>query len=41
MHESAGVPQDVCGADRIDDRIEGETMEIMAVIGQQDLDRWL
>jgi toxin ParE1/3/4 len=31
----------VCGVDSIYYRIEGETVEIMAIIGRQDLEEWL
>jgi toxin ParE1/3/4 len=37
----AGYRRSVCGADNIYYRIDGETVEIMAVIGQQDIDTWL
>ena len=37
----AGYRRSVCGADSIYYRIDGETVEIMAVIGQQDIDTWL
>ena len=36
-----GYRRSVCGADSIYYRIAGETVEIMAIIGQQDLDEWL
>jgi len=36
-----GYRRSVCGADSIYYRIEGEAVEIMAIIGQQDLDGWL
>jgi len=36
-----GYRLSVCGADSIYYRIAGETVEIMAIIGQQDLDEWL
>ena len=37
----AGYRRSVCGADSIYYRIDGETVEIMAVIAQQDIDAWL
>lgn len=37
----AGYRRSVCGADSIYYRIQGETVEIMAIIGQQDLESWL
>lgn len=36
-----GYRRSVCGRDSIYYRIVGETVEIMAIIGQQDLDDWL
>ena len=33
-----GYRRSVCGTDSIYYRIEGETVEIMAIIGQQDID---
>jgi len=36
-----GYRRSVCGTDSIYYRIEGQTVEIMAVIGQQDVDEWL
>ena len=36
-----GYRRSVCGSDSIYYRIEGETVEIIAIIGQQDLDEWL
>ncbi|MCP4286095.1 MAG: type II toxin-antitoxin system RelE/ParE family toxin [Gammaproteobacteria bacterium] len=36
-----GYRRSVCGKDSIFYRIDGETVEIMAVIGQQDADQWL
>jgi len=37
----AGYRRSVCGIDSIYYRVQGETVEIMAIIGQQDLDLWL
>jgi toxin ParE1/3/4 len=37
----AGYRRSVCGVDSIYYRVEGEIVEIMAIIGQQDLDDWL
>lgn len=39
IHE--GYRRSVCGTDSIYYRIEGQTVEIMAIIGQQDVDKWL
>jgi len=36
-----GYRRSVCGADSIYYRVEGETVEIMAIIGRQDLEEWL
>lgn len=36
-----GYRRSVCGTDSIYYRFEGETVEIMAIIGQQDADEWL
>ncbi|MGB5520307.1 MAG: type II toxin-antitoxin system RelE/ParE family toxin [Gammaproteobacteria bacterium] len=36
-----GYRRSVCGSDSIYYRIDGETVEIMAIIGQQDLDEWV
>ena len=36
-----GYRRSVCGADSIFYRIDGEDVEIMAIIGQQDVDDWL
>ena len=36
-----GYRRSVCGKDSVFYRIDGETVEIMAVIGQQDTDQWL
>lgn len=37
----AGYRRSVCGTDSIYYRVQGETVEIMAIIGQQDLDNRL
>ncbi len=37
----AGYRRSVCGCDSIYYQIQGETVEIMAIIGQQDLEGWL
>ncbi len=36
-----GYRRSVCGVDSIYYRVQGEIVEIMAIIGQQDLDDWL
>ena len=36
-----GYRRSVCGVDSIYYRVDGETVEIMAIIGQQDLGEWL
>jgi toxin ParE1/3/4 len=36
-----GYRRSVCGVDSIYYRIEDETVEIMAILGQQDLDDWI
>jgi toxin ParE1/3/4 len=36
-----GYRRSVCGVDSIYYRIEGETVEIMAIIGRQDVEEWL
>jgi len=36
-----GYRRSVCGADSIYYRVTGDYVEIMAIIGQQDLDDWL
>lgn len=36
-----GYRRSVCGADSIYYRTENSTVEIMAIIGQQDADQWL
>ncbi|MDH3638462.1 MAG: type II toxin-antitoxin system RelE/ParE family toxin [Gammaproteobacteria bacterium] len=37
----AGYRRSVCGVDSIYYRIDGDTVEIMAIIGQQDVEEWL
>jgi toxin ParE1/3/4 len=37
----SGYRRSVCGADSIFYRVKGDHVEIMAIIGQQDLDDWL
>jgi toxin ParE1/3/4 len=37
----AGYRRSVCGIESIYYRVQGETVEVMAIIGQQDLDQWL
>jgi toxin ParE1/3/4 len=36
-----GYRRSVCGSDNVYYRIAGQTVEIMAVIGQQDVEEWL
>jgi toxin ParE1/3/4 len=36
-----GFRRSVCGVDSIYYRVDGQTVEIMAIIGQQDVDEWL
>jgi toxin ParE1/3/4 len=36
-----GYRRSVCGVDSIYYRIAGDVVEIMAIIGQQDADKWL
>jgi toxin ParE1/3/4 len=36
-----GYRRSVCGVDSIYYRVEGDTVEIMAILGQQDLDDWI
>ena len=36
-----GYRRSLCGTDSIYYRVRGEVVEIMAIIGQQDLDDWL
>lgn len=40
-HIREGYRRSVLGRDSIYFRVEGETAEIMAIIGQQNLDEWL
>lgn len=37
----AGYRRSVCGVDSIYYRIDGQTVEIMAIIGEQDTGEWL
>ena len=37
----AGYRRSVCGVDSIYYQVQGGTVEIMAIIGQQDLNEWL
>ena len=36
-----GYRRSVCGVDSIYYRVEGGTVEIMAILGQQDVDEWI
>ena len=36
-----GYQRSVCGVDSIYYRVQAEVVEIMAIVGQQDLDDWL
>ncbi len=36
-----GYRRSVCGVDSIYYRVEGDTVEIMAILGQQDVDEWI
>ena len=36
-----GYRRSVCGVDSIYYRIEGDTVEIMCILGQQDVDEWI
>ena len=36
-----GYRRSVCGVDSIYYRVQGDVVEIMAIVGQQDLDDWL
>ena len=36
-----GYRRSVCGVDSIYYRVEGNTVEIMAILGQQDVDEWI
>jgi len=40
-HVREGYRRSVCGADSVYYRIKGEAVEIMAIIGQQDVGQWL
>jgi toxin ParE1/3/4 len=40
-HIHKGYRRSVCGVDSIYYRIEGDTVEIMNILGQQDRDEWL
>ncbi len=35
-----GYRRSVCGRDNVYYRVEADTIEIMAIIGRQDLDEW-
>jgi toxin ParE1/3/4 len=36
-----GYRRSVCGVDSIYYRVDGDTVEIMAILGQQDVDEWI
>jgi len=36
-----GYRRSVCGVDSIYYRVDGNTVEIMAIFGQQDVDEWI
>jgi toxin ParE1/3/4 len=36
-----GYRRSVCGVDSIYYRVKGDTVEIMAILGQQDIDEWI
>jgi len=36
-----GYRRSVCGADSIYYRVDGDTVEVMAILGQQDADEWI
>jgi toxin ParE1/3/4 len=36
-----GYRRSVCGVDSIYYRIVGDTVEIMCILGQQDVDEWI
>jgi len=36
-----GYRRSVCGVDSIYYRVDGDTVEIMAILGQQDVDDWI
>lgn len=40
-HISQGYRRSVCGVDTIYYRIDGDTVEIVNILGQQDRDEWL
>jgi toxin ParE1/3/4 len=40
-HVRVGYRRSVCGRDSIYYRVPGDTVEIMAIIGQQDAGEWL
>ena len=36
-----GYRRSICGKDSVFYRIDGQTVEIMAIVGQQDVNEWL
>ena len=36
-----GYRRSVCGVDSIYYRVDGDTVEIMCILGQQDIDEWI
>ena len=36
-----GYRRSVCGADSIYYRVDGDTVEVMAILGQQEVDEWI
>ncbi len=40
-HVRVGYRRSVCGSDSIFYRVQGDDVEIMAIIGQQDTGQWL
>jgi toxin ParE1/3/4 len=36
-----GYRRSVCGVDSIYYRVDGDIVEIMAILGQQDVDNWI
>ena len=36
-----GYRRSICGVDSIYYRIDGDTVEIMCILGQQDVDEWI
>ena len=36
-----GYRRSVCGVDSIYYRIDGDTIEIICILGQQDIDKWI